>query len=134
MTTPEPDAPSDGPATAPSDGPAAARPVEGVGSDGLRRNGKWVDLAAVVSFVALAFWVTCRLWLNPGVDEDQVCVTAHCKLTPFWARRLGRQALVALQLSQRGGRLEVEHRGDRVRVLGAAVRRGGARDLALALR
>ncbi|MEH1030095.1 PhzF family phenazine biosynthesis protein [Micromonospora profundi] len=69
-----------------------------------------------------------------GVDEDQVCVTAHCKLTPFWARRLNRQALVALQLSQRGGRLEVEHRGDRVRVLGAAVRRGGARDLALALR
>ncbi|MGW3894005.1 hypothetical protein ACWD6L_02300 [Micromonospora profundi] len=66
MTTPEPDAPSAGPATAPSDGPVTVLPVEGVGGDGLRRNGKWVDLAAVVSFVALAFWVTCRLWLNPG--------------------------------------------------------------------
>jgi predicted PhzF superfamily epimerase YddE/YHI9 len=59
-----------------------------------------------------------------------VCVTAHCKLAPFWARRLGRRGLTALQLSERGGRLEVEDRGDRVRVLGAAVPRGGARELA----
>ncbi|MFC0527577.1 PhzF family phenazine biosynthesis protein [Phytohabitans kaempferiae] len=64
-----------------------------------------------------------------GVDEDQVCVSAHCKLAPFWARRLGRTALTALQLSERGGRLEVEDRGDRVRVLGAAVSRGGVQEL-----
>jgi predicted PhzF superfamily epimerase YddE/YHI9 len=64
-----------------------------------------------------------------GVNEDQVCVTAHCKLTPFWARRLGRRRLTALQLSQRGGRLEVEDVGDRVRVLGSAVlREDKARD------
>ena len=37
-----------------------------------------------------------------GVDEDQVCVTAHCKLTPYWARRLARRTLTALQLSERG--------------------------------
>lgn len=66
-----------------------------------------------------------------GVNEDQVCVTAHCKLAPFWARRLGRSGLSALQLSERGGRLAVEDRGDRVRVLGAAVRRGGVHELAL---
>jgi predicted PhzF superfamily epimerase YddE/YHI9 len=66
-----------------------------------------------------------------GVNEDQVCVTAHCKLAPFWAHRLGRGGLTALQLSERGGRLSVEHRGDRVRVLGAAVRRGGVHELAL---
>jgi PhzF family phenazine biosynthesis protein len=66
-----------------------------------------------------------------GVNEDQVCVTAHCKLAPFWAGRLGRSGLNALQLSERGGRLAVEHRGDRVRVLGAAVRRGGVHELAL---
>jgi PhzF family phenazine biosynthesis protein len=65
-----------------------------------------------------------------GVDEDQVCVSAHCGLAPFWARRLGRPALSALQLSARGGRLAVEDRGDRVRVLGAAVVRGGVRELA----
>lgn len=64
-----------------------------------------------------------------GVNEDQVCVSAHCKLAPFWARRLGKRELTALQLSERGGRLVVEDRGDRVRVLGAAVCRGGIREL-----
>jgi PhzF family phenazine biosynthesis protein len=59
-----------------------------------------------------------------GVDEDQVCVTAHCKLTPYWGRRLGRNRLTATQLSQRGGRLELRDAGDRVHVLGSAVLRG----------
>jgi len=60
-----------------------------------------------------------------GVNEDQVCVSAHCKLTPFWAARLGRRRLSALQLSARGGRVEVEHRaGGVVRVAGSAVPRG----------
>jgi len=63
-----------------------------------------------------------------GVDEDQVCVSAHCGLAPFWARRLGRRALSALQLSGGGGRLAVEDRGDRVRVFGSAVVRGGVRE------
>ncbi|PWR13228.1 hypothetical protein DKT68_01360 [Micromonospora acroterricola] len=41
--------------------------MEGVG-DRTRptHNGKWVDLAAVLSFVVLGFWVTGRLWLEPG--------------------------------------------------------------------
>lgn len=59
-----------------------------------------------------------------GVDEDQVCVSAHCKLAPFWASRLDRVRLVGLQLSARGGRLEVEDRGDVVCVTGTAVPRG----------
>ncbi|GAA1510342.1 PhzF family phenazine biosynthesis protein [Sphaerisporangium rubeum] len=58
-----------------------------------------------------------------GVDEDQVCVTAHCKLAPYWSPRLGRTRLKALQLSDRGGRLEVEDLGTRVRVLGTAIPR-----------
>jgi PhzF family phenazine biosynthesis protein len=58
-----------------------------------------------------------------GVNEDQVCVTAHCKLTPYWSRRLGRRRLKALQLSERGGRLEVEDMEGRVRVLGTAISR-----------
>ncbi len=64
-----------------------------------------------------------------GVTEDQVCVSAHGKLAPFWADRLGRAALTARQLSERGGRLEVEARGDLVRVIGSAVPRGGPRHL-----
>ncbi len=58
-----------------------------------------------------------------GVDEDQVCVSAHCKLAPYWAQRLGRHTLTAVQLSERGGRLDVVDAGDRVRVLGTAVPR-----------
>lgn len=61
-----------------------------------------------------------------GVDEDQVCVSAHCKLAPFWAARLRRDRLTALQLSERGGRLEIENGPSRVRVLGSAVLRGAA--------
>ncbi len=61
-----------------------------------------------------------------GVNEDQVCVSAHCKLAPFWARALGRSSLSSRQLSERGGRLEVEDRGDVVRVLGSAVLRATA--------
>ena len=59
-----------------------------------------------------------------GVDEDQVCVSAHCKLGPLWASRLGRQRLTALQLSPRGGELVVEVVGDRVHVAGSALVRG----------
>ncbi|MDN7408389.1 MULTISPECIES: PhzF family phenazine biosynthesis protein [Burkholderia] len=32
-----------------------------------------------------------------GVNEAQVCVSAHCKLAPFWPGRLGRRRLSALQ-------------------------------------
>ena len=57
-----------------------------------------------------------------GVDEDQVCVSAHCKLTPFWCKRLSKQRLTAVQLSSRGGllQLEMEMDGERVMVAGSA--------------
>lgn len=55
-----------------------------------------------------------------GVDEDQVCVSAHCKLAPYWGTRLGRRVMSASQVSQRGGRLRVEMAGDRVLVAGPA--------------
>ncbi|MFI5776793.1 PhzF family phenazine biosynthesis protein [Nocardia sp. NPDC051570] len=63
-----------------------------------------------------------------GVNEDQVCVTAHCKLTPYWGRRLDKVRLTAVQLSERGGRLEVRDKGNRVQVLGTAVPRDGVFD------
>lgn len=55
-----------------------------------------------------------------GVDEDQVCVSAHCKLGPYWAGRLGKHRLSAVQLSERGGRLLVAVNGARIQVSGAA--------------
>lgn len=44
-----------------------------------------------------------------GINEDPVCGSAHCRLTPFWSERLGKKILMAHQVSQRGGILKVEH-------------------------
>jgi PhzF family phenazine biosynthesis protein len=38
-----------------------------------------------------------------GVPEDPVTGSAHCALTPFWAKRLGKKTLNARQASPRGG-------------------------------
>jgi len=56
-----------------------------------------------------------------GVPEDPVTGSAHCTLIPYWAQRLGRSKLRALQISQRGGELYCEHRGERVGIGGRAV-------------
>ncbi len=53
-----------------------------------------------------------------GIDEDPVTGSAHCSLTPFWARRLDKTQLSAQQLSARGGELAVELAGDRVKLRG----------------
>lgn len=58
---------------------------------------------------------------NVGVDEDPVTGSAHCALAPFWCERLGRRPLTGVQLSTRTGRMDVELRGDRVLLTGAAV-------------
>ncbi|WP_431873278.1 PhzF family phenazine biosynthesis protein [Amycolatopsis sacchari] len=83
----------------------------------------------IVTAAGGADFVSRTFFPSLGVDEDQVCVTAHAKLTPYWAARLGRERLTALQLSERGGRLLVEDAGDRVRVLGTAVPRPGTGEL-----
>ena len=49
-----------------------------------------------------------------GVDEDPVTGSAHATLTPFWADRLGKNTLSARQISERGGSLSCELKGDRV--------------------
>ncbi len=56
-----------------------------------------------------------------GVGEDPVTGSAHCMLAPFWAERLGRNPLRALQVSTRVGELFCEVRGDRVGIAGRAV-------------
>jgi PhzF family phenazine biosynthesis protein len=55
-----------------------------------------------------------------GVPEDPVTGSAHTTLTVFWARRLGKTKLRALQLSRRGGRLGCTLVGDRVWIAGKA--------------
>lgn len=54
-----------------------------------------------------------------GIDEDPVTGSAHCLLTPFWAARLGRDRLSAVQASVRGGRLDCVLAGDRAILSGA---------------
>jgi PhzF family phenazine biosynthesis protein len=57
-----------------------------------------------------------------GIPEDPVTGSAHCTLIPYWAARLNKTRLQALQLSRRGGRLRCEDRGARVGIAGQAVR------------
>lgn len=56
-----------------------------------------------------------------GVSEDPVTGSAHCTLIPYWAGRLGRSQLRALQVSRRGGELFCEYRGERVGIGGHAI-------------
>ncbi|HUB60653.1 MAG TPA: PhzF family phenazine biosynthesis isomerase [Puia sp.] len=55
-----------------------------------------------------------------GIDEDPVTGSAHTTLTPYWADRLGKTQLTAIQLSARRGWLECELLGDRVLITGQA--------------
>jgi len=55
-----------------------------------------------------------------GIDEDPVTGSAHCALAPYWADRLGKTALTARQVSERGGRLACTMQGDRVVISGRA--------------
>ena len=48
-----------------------------------------------------------------GVPEDPVTGSAHCALTPFWSRRLGKTTLRARQESPRGGTLLCTDAGER---------------------
>jgi PhzF family phenazine biosynthesis protein len=57
-----------------------------------------------------------------GIDEDPVTGSAHCALTPYWSRRLGKKNLHALQLSKRGGELFCTQEGDRVIIAGRAAK------------
>ena len=56
-----------------------------------------------------------------GVPEDPVTGSAHCRLAPYWAAKLGKGTLQARQVSSRGGELSLELTGDRVRIMGRAV-------------
>lgn len=56
-----------------------------------------------------------------GIDEDPVTGSAHCALAPFWGSRLDKEQLHARQLSARGGEIELELAGNRVKIRGTCV-------------
>lgn len=56
-----------------------------------------------------------------GVDEDSVTGSAHAVLTPFWAKRLGRDSFTAYQASVRGGHVGCRLDGDKAWLSGRCV-------------
>ena len=60
-------------------------------------------------------------WPANGGAEDPVTGSIHAGLAPYWAERLGRNELVALQASARTGVLHCRVEADRVMVAGQAV-------------
>lgn len=53
-----------------------------------------------------------------GINEDPVTGSAHTTLAPYWAKRLGKKEMTAVQLSARTGYLQCRLLGDRVEISG----------------
>lgn len=89
------------------------------------------DLAALKTLAPLDVVITAPgseqdfvsryFWPANGGDEDPVTGSIHAGLAPYWARRLGRSSLLALQASRRSGLLYCRVEGERVFVAGRAV-------------
>lgn len=90
------------------------------------------DFAALKQLPGRGVTITCRTpsagldfksryfapWV--GINEDPVNGSSHCALTPYWAQKLNKQQLTAYQASQRGGVLNLELTGNRVKIAGKA--------------
>ena len=55
-----------------------------------------------------------------SIIEDPVTGSAHCSLVPFWAQKLSKNVLNAMQISKRVGKLHCQNSGDRVIISGMA--------------
>jgi PhzF family phenazine biosynthesis protein len=55
---------------------------------------------------------------DKGVPEDPVTGSAHCILTPFWAKRLRKKTMKARQVSLSGGDLIITDDGKRTAITG----------------
>jgi predicted PhzF superfamily epimerase YddE/YHI9 len=89
------------------------------------------DMAGIVALTGLSLCITApggdcdfvSRYFAPGVGipEDPVTGSIHASLTPYWAERLGRTELRAVQASTRGGLLDCALAGERVLVTGRAI-------------
>jgi PhzF family phenazine biosynthesis protein len=83
----------------------------------LRKQKQWISITAPArdyDFVSRFFCI------DEGM-EDPVTGSAHCTLTPYWEKRLGKTELKAWQASARGGALSLKLEGDRVLITGPAL-------------
>ncbi len=58
---------------------------------------------------------------NSVIGEDPVTGSAHATLIPYWHRVLGKNQMLAKQISKRGGNLWCEMLNDRVTIAGNAI-------------
>jgi len=96
------------------DDPAAVRNLKGVGDVArvLRKIGFWGLIATAKGDQGYDF-ISRFFAPDKGVPEDPVTGSAHCALTPFWAKRLGKTTMKARQVSPRGGDLLCTDEGAR---------------------
>jgi PhzF family phenazine biosynthesis protein len=86
----------------------------------LRQANTWGLIATAGGASAAPYDFISRFFAPPaGVPEDPVCGSAHCVLTPFWAKRLGKRELKAYQASARGGVLLCSDNAERVTLSGS---------------
>jgi PhzF family phenazine biosynthesis protein len=57
---------------------------------------------------------------NAGINEDPVTGSTHTSLIPFWSKKLGKDKMVARQLSERGGIIYCRNAKERVFIAGRA--------------
>jgi len=55
-----------------------------------------------------------------GINEDPVTGSAHTILVPYWAEKLNKTKMIAVQLSERKGKLNCAYLDDRVNLSGTA--------------
>jgi PhzF family phenazine biosynthesis protein len=80
----------------------------------LRPAGTWGLVVTAAGDAAPYDFISRFFSIDHGIPEDPVCGSAHCLLTPFWAKRLGKRKLRAYQASARGGDLLCTDEGERV--------------------
>jgi PhzF family phenazine biosynthesis protein len=68
-----------------------------------------------VDFVSRTFYP------HKTTTEDQVTGASHCLLVPYWAKKLNKTQLHAIQLSARGGELFCQHKENAILLGGRAV-------------
>ena len=56
-----------------------------------------------------------------GINEDPVTGSIHCALAPYWADKLGKNEMLAYQLSARGGVLKLNLKDERTLIAGQAI-------------
>ncbi len=67
-----------------------------------------------VDFISRCFYP------QSGVDEDPATGSAHTTMTPYWAKKLQKKNLSAVQLSKRKGVFECTDLGDKIAITGKA--------------